>query len=705
MEPTEEQKDYYAVLGVSPSANQEAVGRAYRRLIKAVHPDAHSGKSDRAVGRRVAELVEAWKVLGDPTRRADYDRTRLVDLTRRPGPKGPRQSIDRRPRLVIEPGVLDLGVVRRGETATGAIQLHNRGGPAMVMERAEGTPEWVSIARAEPTRQGLSFPVEVAVRADTSKLAARRQHRTEVALRLANPGEGLRSAEEKLVVTVVVAAEEPPRLQVRPGDWVVKPCECEGAPRSLVLHLFLSNEGGGAAAGTLQGEPWMRVNPLQFGPLPQGAGTAHVTVEVDCRAWEAAGWPDGTLWVSTERGDLRQVGLVGRSHVGRNSGERDGTRWGSLLAMIVASAGPALGLLSGFPAIALAFAVAGAFGVSAFLRMAHRRWIESRGAMPLAEGWEMGPAGGAPRLWLVLLGWAALGGALAAGVDVGPNAGATGLEMGALGILAGCAAGLSVSGRDGLVLAPVRALTSWRTPLVAGLTLASGVAWSVLLSLGVEAAMGGIAPGGATWGASAGWLVGCLIAYGRNPDLPAEWRARIARWLWGLVPSMLAAMGLAAALGGSIGWGIGVRGETERLLAFATARGSSTLVGLPAASLASALLGAGACLGLSLGFVLGVSSLVPMVTPVDLGPVDRARRQAGLERVGGWLLDLLARHGWVEEVRGTKGRPEKCLSRADYLLAMHWSTLAAAAAAALLLVYAGAHLLLALSAALGMLVG
>jgi curved DNA-binding protein CbpA len=80
---------HYEVLGVAEGASEEEVRRAYRRLVKAVHPD-HAG--DAAHFR---SITQAYDVLSDPARRAAYDRSLRpapVAAPPRPGPRpGPRR--------------------------------------------------------------------------------------------------------------------------------------------------------------------------------------------------------------------------------------------------------------------------------------------------------------------------------------------------------------------------------------------------------------------------------------------------------------------------------------------------------------------------------------------------------------------------------------------------------------------------------------
>ena len=68
-------KDYYAILGVLPSIDQAALGAVYRALMKKYHPDVFSGSKEEAE-RISKQLNEAFSVLGDSKKRAEYDRAR-----------------------------------------------------------------------------------------------------------------------------------------------------------------------------------------------------------------------------------------------------------------------------------------------------------------------------------------------------------------------------------------------------------------------------------------------------------------------------------------------------------------------------------------------------------------------------------------------------------------------------------------------------
>lgn len=65
-----ELKDYYAIMGVKPTDDLKTIKTAYRRLARKYHPDV-SKESDAE--SRFKEVAEAWEVLSDEQRRAEYD--------------------------------------------------------------------------------------------------------------------------------------------------------------------------------------------------------------------------------------------------------------------------------------------------------------------------------------------------------------------------------------------------------------------------------------------------------------------------------------------------------------------------------------------------------------------------------------------------------------------------------------------------------
>ena len=62
----------YELLGVSPSANNSELRKAFRQLSKRLHPDTTSLPSDEAT-RQFQNVCEAYDLLCDPVLRANYD--------------------------------------------------------------------------------------------------------------------------------------------------------------------------------------------------------------------------------------------------------------------------------------------------------------------------------------------------------------------------------------------------------------------------------------------------------------------------------------------------------------------------------------------------------------------------------------------------------------------------------------------------------
>ena len=68
------EKDYYAVLGVDKKADGATIKKKYRQLARELHPDKTKG--DKKLEDRFKEVSEAYDILSDEKKRAEYDQAR-----------------------------------------------------------------------------------------------------------------------------------------------------------------------------------------------------------------------------------------------------------------------------------------------------------------------------------------------------------------------------------------------------------------------------------------------------------------------------------------------------------------------------------------------------------------------------------------------------------------------------------------------------
>src|SRR5512144_2327415 len=64
-------RDYYDVLGISKSASESDIKKAFRKLARKYHPDVNPG--NKSSEQMFKEINEAYEVLSDAKKRQQYD--------------------------------------------------------------------------------------------------------------------------------------------------------------------------------------------------------------------------------------------------------------------------------------------------------------------------------------------------------------------------------------------------------------------------------------------------------------------------------------------------------------------------------------------------------------------------------------------------------------------------------------------------------
>jgi DnaJ-class molecular chaperone len=80
-------RDYYETLGVKQGASEDEIKKAYRKLARQYHPDRNPG--DKQAESRFKEVQEAYDVLSDKKKRAQFDRFGFAGAGAHGGPGGP----------------------------------------------------------------------------------------------------------------------------------------------------------------------------------------------------------------------------------------------------------------------------------------------------------------------------------------------------------------------------------------------------------------------------------------------------------------------------------------------------------------------------------------------------------------------------------------------------------------------------------------
>ncbi|MFN7136218.1 MAG: DnaJ C-terminal domain-containing protein [Thermomonas sp.] len=202
-------KDYYAILGVEPSAGEAEIKTAYRRLARKYHPDV---SKEKGAEEKFKAVNEAYEALRDPQKRAAYDQLRAGGYRPgdeiRPPPGGFHRGPGGQPDF-------DFEEIFAGGGAGGGFSdffenLFGRGGPGGRGARAGAAPAGESRAKlAVPLKavyEGSS--VRVTVNGKTLDVRVPKGVRPGQVIRLSKQGRGGRD----LLLEIEYAAD--PQFEV-----------------------------------------------------------------------------------------------------------------------------------------------------------------------------------------------------------------------------------------------------------------------------------------------------------------------------------------------------------------------------------------------------------------------------------------------------------------------------------------------------------
>lgn len=140
-------KNFYEILGVSKTANDDELKSAFRKLARQYHPDLHP--DDEVAANKFKEVNEAYETLSDPQKRAEYDAAQAGGGSAGAGAGGPGGA---RGNSFFDEFVNMFG----GEHGGGPGGAHGNGGDISLNvtltfeEAAYGTQKEITVNRFEP---------------------------------------------------------------------------------------------------------------------------------------------------------------------------------------------------------------------------------------------------------------------------------------------------------------------------------------------------------------------------------------------------------------------------------------------------------------------------------------------------------------------------------------------------------------------------
>jgi curved DNA-binding protein CbpA len=158
--------DYYRILNVGRGASPEEVKASYRYWVNILHPDRMSQLPEHfriKAQEDLKKVNEAYSVLSDPEKRAQYDRQIGISVdVRKSRPQEARPRV--RPKVEIYPAIVFLDSAKPRAKQKGTFFVRNVGGEYSKV--LISTPEkWIKIVRTKSLYPDRKLPMRIDIEA------------------------------------------------------------------------------------------------------------------------------------------------------------------------------------------------------------------------------------------------------------------------------------------------------------------------------------------------------------------------------------------------------------------------------------------------------------------------------------------------------------------------------------------------------------
>jgi len=250
-------EDLYGILGLSRSATQEEIKKAYRALARKYHPDANPG--DKEAEKKFKEVAQAYEVLSDERQRQQYDQFGVVGGAQQSGFQGAG-------------GISDIFEAFFGNSSPFGGSNFRQAGPP----RGNDAEILVNVSLEEVVLGGeTTFEIDVLVACEECEATGSRGE-SEPELCSACGGQGIVQEVRQSLLGQMMSTAECRSCQGY-GSIVIDPCKkCNGAGIERKKKRFTVGIPVGITTGVTQ-----RLSGMgHAGPRGGGIGDIHVRYQV-----------------------------------------------------------------------------------------------------------------------------------------------------------------------------------------------------------------------------------------------------------------------------------------------------------------------------------------------------------------------------------------------------------------------------------------